>query len=452
MHLLKWLYPGMKVKRWLFLVFLGSLFITAGATTFTRVRILGTIEGAIVNSVQITWGWLPASLAFVVGGGVLFAAGLSLIFAGVRGTVNSLVGSLAPPGKRRLAEIVYEKRQLRRGPRVVVIGGGTGLGTLLRGLKEYTSNVTAVVTMADDGGSSGRIRQELGIPPPGDIRHTLVALADTEPLMERLFEYRFDWGEGLSGHSFGNLFIAAMSDITGDFEEAVRQSSRVLAVRGQVLPSTLERVTLRAEFTDGTDIEGESSIPAVRKRISRIHLEPPDPPAVREAVQAVEAADIVVIGPGSLYTSVLPNLVLPGLADALRRTRALRVYVCNVMTQPGETDGYSASDHVKAVMDHAGTQVVDCILVNTSAAPEHLLRKYAAEGAHPVEPDLKKILILGKHAEGLPLLCRSGLARHDSHDLARAVMDLEARMEIGGPMRRLKFLLRRPVSSGASSA
>ncbi|MBO8141761.1 MAG: YvcK family protein [Firmicutes bacterium] len=313
---------------------------------------------------------------------------------------------------------------MRRGPRVVAIGGGTGLSTLLRGLKTVTSNITAIVTVADDGGSSGRLRAEMGMPPPGDVRNTLVALADTEPLMERLFQYRFDTGSGLKGHSFGNLFLAAMTAITGDFERAVRESSKVLAVRGQVLPSTLESVTLVAEFADGTRARGESQVAQTGKRIRRVYLSPPDARPLADALRALREADIVILGPGSLYTSVLPNLLVPGIAETIGNSRAMRVYVCNVMSQPGETDGYRASDHVRALLEHAGSGIVDYVLMNSGRVPSNVEEKYRREGAHPVQADVQAVRDLGVVPVCRYLLSHSDFARHDPHRLAAAIRDM----------------------------
>ncbi|MBE3598698.1 MAG: YvcK family protein [Limnochordaceae bacterium] len=359
-----------------------------------------------------------AGLLAVLGGAVVALVAL-------RETVMAVAGTLAPERTRFLADVMRQRRERERGPRAVVLGGGTGLATLLRGLKLYSDRLTAVVTVADDGGSSGRLRQEMGILPPGDIRNTLVAMADTEPLLERLFQYRFTRGEGLSGHSFGNLFIAAMSDITGDFQEAIRQFSRVLAVRGQVLPSTLQAVRLRAVYSDGSSVVGESEIPKARRPIRRVYLVPPNVNAVPEAIEAIEAADIVVLGPGSLYTSVIPNLLVEDVAAALRRTSALRLYVCNVMTQPGETDGYRASDHVRAILQHVpGPRVIDCVLVNTGEVPAHLLERYLAEGARPVEADVAEMQGMGLVVVSGPLISLTQVVRHDPVRLAEAVAAL----------------------------
>ena len=283
-----------------------------------------------------------------------------------------------------MVDLLYEQNLLSRAPRVVVIGGGTGMPVLLRGLKELTSNLTAIVTVADDGGSSGRLRGELGILPPGDIRNCLIALATTEPLLEQLFQYRFNTDSQLDGHSFGNLFIAAMSEITGDFEAAVKESSKVLAVRGRVLPVTLDNIGLGAELVDGRVVYGESNITADPVAIKKVHILPADVTPLPEALLALQEADAIVLGPGSLYTSVIPNLLVPGIAQAIADSNATKIYACNVMTQPGETTGYTASDHLRAILQHTTPELVDYVLVNTAAIEPALLQRYQAEGAEPV--------------------------------------------------------------------
>lgn len=307
-----------------------------------------------------------------------------------------------------------------------MIGGGTGLSTLLRGIKEHTSNLTAIVTVADDGGSSGRLRKGMGVLPPGDIRNCLVALADSEPLMARLFQYRFPEGDptGLGGHTFGNLFIATMSAITGDFEEAVKESSRVLAVRGRVLPSTLEDVELVAECEGGALVEGESSISKCGAPIKRVFLRPEDPEALPEAVEAICHADAVLLGPGSLFTSVMPNLLVGGITDAIRRSGAPKAYVCNVMTQPGETDGFTAADHVRAILEHVGPGVVECVIVNTGEVHPRLAERYRQEGAYPVAANPKEIEAFGVSVAGGDLISDTHYARHDPERLALAIVKL----------------------------
>lgn len=325
----------------------------------------------------------------------------------------------------------YHRRQLERGPRIVAIGGGTGLPVVLRGLKNHTANLTAIVTVADDGGSSGRLRGELGILPPGDIRNCLVALADIEPLMERLFQYRFDRGEGLAGHSFGNLFIAAMTGVTGDFEAAVVESSRVLKVRGTVLPSTLENVALEAELADGRVVAGESAIAGGARGtpLVRVRLRPAEPKALPATVRAIEAADAIVLGPGSLFTSILPNLLVPGIRRAVDRAAARGVpvaLVVNAMTQPGETTGFGAVQHLDAVRDLLGTGV-NWAIVNTERIPQELRRKYEEDGASVVSapPGLVERLgvrVVRGHLLDTVALQRDSLVRHDPERLAWAIL------------------------------
>lgn len=306
---------------------------------------------------------------------------------------------------------------------IVCIGGGTGLPNLLRGLKQYSSNISAIVTMADDGGSSGVLRDKMKIPPPGDIRNCLLALADTEPLMEKLFQYRFKNGP-LKGHCFGNLFLAAMTAVLGKFDLAVRESSKVLAVRGKVLPSTLDDVTIEAEFEDGSKICGESLIPMVGKKISKIFLNPPDAKPFDEAIDAVEKADAIILGPGSLYTSIIPNLLIKDLADCISKSCAKKFYVVNIMTQPGETTGFTAASHVKAVVEHSNKNIIDYVVVNTAQLPDELLEKYMNEGAAPVLCDTDKIKEMDYDVVLGDILDTSDVARHCPHKLAKLIIDL----------------------------
>lgn len=419
----KWLYPGMRVKRWLLLVALGTLLFSAGVSLSLGLELFTVVQNVLVRPLARWLGALPQEASIALGL-VAAALGLFLVAAGIRETIRSLISIFLPNDVSRLADIVFEQRQLKRGPKLVVIGGGTGLATLLRGLKEHTSNITAIVTTADDGGSSGRLRNELGIPPPGDIRNTLVALADTEPLMERLFQYRFSWGDGLKGHSFGNLFIAAMTEVTGDFEAAVRESSKVLAIRGRVLPSTLEEVRLHAHFADGTSVTGESAIPTQGKRIERISLSPKEVKPLQEALVAIEEADGIVLGPGSLYTSILPNLLVEGIAGAIKSSRATKIFVCNVMTQPGETDGYTASRHLEAICDHVGEGLVEYAVLNDAPIPEESIERYRREGAFPVEADIERFAALNVVAVSEPLIDQSDLVRHDPAKLAQTIMEI----------------------------
>ncbi len=312
----------------------------------------------------------------------------------------------------------------RSGPKIVAIGGGTGLASVLRGLKHEVCELSAVVTVADDGGSSGRLRRDMGILPPGDIRNCLLALAEAEPDMASLFNHRFARGE-LKGHNFGNLFLAAMTEMTGDFQVAVKAMSGILAVRGHVLPATLCDVTLCAEMTDGTTIRGEYAIPAAKKRIAKLCLCPGDPTALGEAVAEIESADGVVLGPGSLYTSIIPNLLVPGIRDAIRNSRSEKLYICNIMTQPGETDGYSAYDHVKAIEDHAG-RLFSYVLLNTADAPEDIAQRYGIEGRFQVKADIAALVGAGYTALRGDYLTRGDLARHEPFRLARSIIEFFA--------------------------
>lgn len=319
---------------------------------------------------------------------------------------------------------VVSLRELFNGPRIVAIGGGTGLGTILRGLKKITANLTAIVTVADDGGSSGRLREEFGILPPGDIRNCLIAMADPEPLMEQLMQYRFNGGTWLSGHNFGNLFLTAMTEITGDFERAIEATSQVLAVRGRVFPATLENVNIHAELDDGSVVNGESTIGNSKRPIRRVFLDPPEAGAVSEAVNAVHQADVVLLGPGSLYTSVIPPLLVKEITKALRETKAPKVYVCNVMTEPGETTNYSASRHLQAIIEHTGENLVDYVVANNQEVPEKSRILYEQEGAAPVLVDREEISRLGSVLIEAPLLHTNNLVRHNADRLTRLLVGL----------------------------
>jgi uncharacterized cofD-like protein len=314
--------------------------------------------------------WLRAAMFAVVG--------LVFFVVGVVRFNRALLAPYMRPGKP-VVQAVAHHRKIGRGPRVVAIGGGTGLATLLRGLKQHTANLTAIVSVADDGGSSGKLRRSLGMLPPGDLRNCLAALSDDEDLLTQLFQYRFVDVDGLEGHPFGNLLIAALSGVTGSFDRGVMEAGRVLAIHGQVVPSTLANVALLADKSPMLDaqairIEGESRIPSIPGRIRAVHLEPGQPPAFPEAIRSLLAAEMIVIGPGSLYTSVLPNLLVPDIAHAIRSSRAFKVYVCNIATQPGETDGYNCRQHLSAIDEHVGRGIADLMLVNDRIDSERFPR------------------------------------------------------------------------------
>ncbi|PTL38866.1 gluconeogenesis factor YvcK family protein [Alkalicoccus saliphilus] len=308
---------------------------------------------------------------------------------------------------------------------VCVIGGGTGLSVLLRGLKTFPVDISAIVTVADDGGSSGRLRKELNIPPPGDIRNVLVALSEVEPLVEELFQHRFDDAAGLTGHSLGNLLLAGMSRITGDFAQGVQEISRVLNVKGKVIPASNDHITLSAEYTDGSIVRGESNISLAGKPIRRVYLEPESPRPMPEAVYALEQADLIVLGPGSLYTSIIPSLLVPGMKEALLNSKARTVYICNVMTQPGETDNYSVADHIQAINNHAGGKVVNSVLINSQKVPGDFAAVYEEQGASPVVVDEDRLIRMNVQIIADELVTTNfGAVRHDAMKVSQRLVSL----------------------------
>jgi uncharacterized cofD-like protein len=414
---LKWFYPGMHIKRWLALMAIGVAIMTFGLAYILREAYISgfTFPGFVY---YLTLQFIPR---YVRGGMFMFSAGCLILYS-VWKLSHSIVSAVMPnrDGNESIVSMIYNQRALRRGPKIVAIGGGTGLSTLLRGLKQYTTNLTAVVTVADDGGSSGRLRRELGILPPGDVRNCIAALADAEPLMTSLFQYRFSDGSGLAGHSFGNLFIVAMSGVVGNFEDAIRQTSRVLAVRGQIIPSTLANVTLCAKTDEAVTIQGESSITETKAkgRIREVFLLPENAPAHPETVRAILDADMIILGPGSLYTSVLPNLLVEGVRRAFVASPALKLYVCNVATQPGETDGFNLSDHVAAIEEHIGNHFLHRVVVNDNLSgtlPN-------ADRSQPVAVD--SILENGIRLLQADVVSEKNRYHHDSKKLARTLMRL----------------------------
>jgi uncharacterized cofD-like protein len=414
----RWLIPGLGVKRWFLLVMLGTMLIGVG---------LAVLVLDFYRTAPETW-WLPAvsaaSLRFLARPlrAIIFGgAGIGLIVWGVIEMNRSLMRPFLRPGST-VVDTLWAHRQRGRGPRIVAIGGGHGLATILRGLKNVTTNLTAIVTVADDGGSSGRLRRDLGILPPGDVRNCLAALSSDEALLAQLFQYRFpDGASGLDGHSFGNLFISALADITGSFEEAVVESGRVLTVKGRVLPATLHNVQLQADITlplSGNEVrvEGESQIPQSPGRIRRVWLEPNNPPAFPQSIQAILTADIIVIGPGSLYTSLLPNLLVPEIAAAINASQALKVYVCNIATQKGETDGFTCGDHIRVMDEHLGMQLFAVAIANQNYSGS------LPRGVDFVKPN-------NESCESCPVYMADLLDefhpwRHDAGKLSNIIMDL----------------------------
>lgn len=333
-----------------------------------------------------------------------------------------------------MPDTIPNLHQWERGPKITAIGGGTGLSTMLRGLKKYTKNLTAVVTVADDGGGSGMLRRDIGMPPPGDIRHCMESLANVEPIMERLLTYRFQEGS-LAGQSFGNLILAALNGVTGSFEEAVAQMSQVLAITGRILPVTSADVQLEAVFENGARVVGESKISSFKKeqdcRIAHVALLPERPAALPAALQAIREADLILMGPGSLYTSVIPNLLVEGVVEAICRSEALKIYVCNIMTQEGETEGYTAADHVDALLSHGAPGLVDLCLANSAPVRPGLVEKYREEDAAPILVDRERIRAMGLELEEYPVASEGGdYARHDPDRLAAAVLDVYRRRAV----------------------
>jgi uncharacterized cofD-like protein len=422
----KWLAPGLLVKRWLFISLLGAFLTGLGLAIWARRTPIYYLIQFIGNFFETITSLVPSYIS----GPIAALAGILLIFWGYQRSLGSITEVLMPEGNDELVDVLLSHRRRNRGPKIVAIGGGTGLSTLLRGLKEYSSNITAVVTVADDGGSSGRLRREIGVLPPGDIRNCLTALAGEEKLLTELFQYRFQAGDGLSGHSFGNLFLTALSEITGDLEQAIAASSNVLAIQGRVLPATVTDVRLWAKLADGRYIEGESNITEARGVIEDIGCIPSEPPALPSAVEAIQSADYIIVGPGSLYTSIIPNLLIPGIRDAIARSTAPCIYVCNVMTQPGETDDYTVGDHLQAVLKITGKQLFNAVLVQRQHPSPQALQRYAQMGAKPVLIDreiahqLNCRLILANLMDEDP---NTALVRHNPQRLAKVLLKWYAR-------------------------
>ena len=411
----KWLSPGLFVKRWL-LISLAGVFLTSfGLAIWVKLTPVNRFLEFVSQALETTARLVPNS----VSGPLAVLLGVFLLFWGQSRTVETITEALQPDASEELVDRLRTHRRLHRGPKIVVIGGGTGLSTLLRGLKQYSSNITAIVTVADDGGSSGRLRREMGILPPGDIRNCIAALADEEKLLTELFQYRFHAGDGLSGHSFGNLFISAMTEITGDLEQAIDASAKVLAIRGKVLPATLTDVSLWAKLADGRIIEGESKITEAMGQIRQIGCHPADPVALPAALAAIKEADYIIIGPGSLYTSIIPNLLVPAIRQALAQVTVPRVYVCNIMTQPGETDNYSVADHLRAIEEVCEERIVDAVLAQKTAPSPQSLQLYAQEHSHPVFLDREEVGKMGYRIVLANVMAEDEVTAKVSHDPQR---------------------------------
>lgn len=416
----RWLAPGLLIKRWLFISAVGVFLTALGVAIWTKRTPVFYISQFISQALSTLTDLVPNYIS----GPLVILGGMLLIFVGQSRTLNSITEVLLPPGEDDLVDLLSKHRRLYRGPKIVVVGGGTGLSTLLRGLKHFSANITAVVTVADDGGSSGRLRREIGVLPPGDIRNCLAALADEEKLLTELFQYRFRAGNGLEGHSFGNLFITAMGEVTGDLEQAIAASSRVLAVRGQVLPATLSDVQLWAEMEDGRRVEGESNIAKARGKVMRVGCTPANPPALPKVLQAIQEADFILIGPGSLYTSIIPNLLVPEIAAAIAACQVPRVYICNIMTEPGETDGYTVADHIRAIDEACGAKLFDAVLIQGRSPSDTVIERYRQAGSTPVSADREVVRRLDRRIIMANVMAEraDGQVRHSSERLAGVLM------------------------------
>ena len=418
----RWLIPGLRVKRWFGLLLVG-LFLVSLGVSFVYVQIYRAVQFSGPAS-PIMYGLTLQFIPHIWRGIILGAVGLLILGIGLVRLSDSLISAVRSPEQGKLIDMLCSQRLEADTPKVVAIGGGTGLSSLLSGMKKCTRHLTAVVTMADDGGSSGQLRRDLGIPPPGDLRHCITALADDGSLLRQLFEYRFGDGMGVSRHNFGNLFIATMAEITGSFERAVTESSKVLAVRGRILPSTLEIVTLSAELAEPSNgsahVMGESSITDAGMPIERVYLHPETARGYSEAIRAILEADLIVIGPGSLYTSIIPNLLVSDICQAVNASSGLKLFICNVATQPGETDGYDVGDHIEALEKHVGPGFVDCVLANNDLS-------------RPLPPSGSSQLVqpgYGSEYEGMvvlmPVVSQESIWRHDPDKLAESVMEIFA--------------------------
>ncbi|MEW5947393.1 MAG: YvcK family protein [bacterium] len=410
---LKWFYPGMMVKRYIAMVIIGVVIFSVGV-----VFIIGK------NVPRDVYLFVTGYVRQGVAGFTLAALGAFFIIRGIRKLNRRFIDLLNPGMGDRIVDKLFEDAYLRRGVKIVGIGGGTGMHSLLRGLKEFSANVTAVVTVSDDGGSSGKLREEMRILPPGDVRQCLAALADSETEMVELFQKRFKGDGSLKDHSVGNILLAAMTEMKGDFYLAVKELSKVLAIRGKVLPSTIDPVTLCAELKDGSVVRGETNVTKSAQPVERVFLSPSHCRALPEAVDAVMGADAVVIGPGSLYTSIIPNLLVPRVRKSAQETKALRIYVCNIMTQPGETDGYTASRHAAEIIKVLGPGSIDVVVVNSSF-PVRIINRYRDQGAFPVELDLENVMKLGvRRVVQENLIMEDEVARHDPAKLASLIVSV----------------------------
>lgn len=411
--IIDFLKPGVFIKRWLVLM-IGSVLL---------------IAASLNDEIDLLQKHMFLSPPVRI---VLFLVGLILFFVSLFGLAKGFIRLLNKSlphriNQKTILDALYSKGILEKGPKIVAIGGGTGLSTMLRGIKNITANITAVVTVADDGGGSGKLREDLGMLPPGDIRNCILALANTEEIMQRLLNYRFKEGS-LKGQNFGNLFLAAMTGIAGSFEKAVKLMSDVLAVKGKVLPVTLDNINLCAELENGEIVIGESKIPEVVKEncssIKRVFITPSNAKAYNEVIEEIQKADVIIIGPGSLYTSIMPNLLFSEVVESIKKSNAKKIYIANIMTQPGESDNYTLYEHIKAIEKHCGGRIFDIVIVNNQAIPDDILKRYEEDGARPIYSDKetkeKGFIVIEERL----LSISDGLIRHNANKLGRVISNL----------------------------
>lgn len=419
----RWFVPGLNIKRWLTLFGLGVGAVIFGLSIMLNYQWISFFEDLVLQYSYLWFGVYDYAVLVAVGV-VAIALGTLCMLVGTSKVIKTIIRAIIPEGEG-VGDIIFQNMRLQKGPKVVVIGGGTGLSNLLRGLKSYTNNLTAIVTVADDGGSSGRLREDFNMIAPGDLRNCLVALADTESLMENLFQYRFSGKGELSGHSFGNLFLTALTQVyENDVEEALEAASKILKVRGRVIPASTEFIKLSAELEDGTIVHGESNIPYGGSPIKRVFSSPLKPTPEGAALQAIDEADAIILGPGSLYTSIIPNLLIKKIAVHLRASKVPKIYVCNVMTQPGETDGYSVADHIEAIERHGGRGLINTVLVNESTMDQELLKTYEKAGQGPVAIDMDRLSKKKIRTVRANLVSSNNRAIHDHDRLGKVLMDI----------------------------
>ncbi|MCX7698765.1 MAG: YvcK family protein [Candidatus Goldbacteria bacterium] len=415
----KFIYPGIRIKRWLMLFILSIIVFAFGFS-----GILGNLVQHIrIEQINVDDFFRKIQRLKFIDFLFLFL-GIAGIILALRRSYFAILTMAFPKNDKKFIARIYKEARLKRGPKIAAIGGGTGLSTLLKGIKEYTSNLAAIVTVADDGGSSGRLRKEYNIIPPGDIRNCIVALADEEDILSKLFQYRFTEKGELKGHNFGNIFITALTKISGDFPKAIKEISKVLAIRGQVFPVSLDNIKLKAKLKNGKEIYGQSNITRSKIPIESVHIIPPNCKPYEQALKALKAADVILIGPGSLYTSIIPNLLIPQVREILENDKILKIYICNIMTQPGETDGYTVSDHIKAIFKHSSNKVIDYVLVNNGIPKEALLKKYRAENSYIVKIDREEVAKLGVKLICAKLIEEGEYIRHSPYLLTKAIMKI----------------------------